>query len=387
MRFRAGSAAAAVVGLLLATAAAGPARADAVRDQQWYLHTLNVAEANRVADGTGMTAAVLDTGVDAAHPDLTGAVLAGIDAYSPGRDGRVDDSPDRHGTSMATMIAGRGHGAGGADGVRGIAPKADILPVTVWPPGSFGLMGENVAYGIRWAVDNGADVICVSGGGASDDNVENAIRYAVTKGVPIVAAIGNTTLAADAYPGFDPEVLGVGSVGRDGTHSPFSIVSPAVGVVAPGADLPGLKKGGGYTTVEGTSASTAIACGVVLLVRQKYPTLSTRQVFDLVKSTATDRGAPGRDNQYGSGIVDPVKALSAPAPASGSAAAAPAPADTGPADTAKPFLRAQTFVGFAVLLAVLGILIAPVVFVWRRIRRRRRTEARRAAPGGIPPAG
>jgi subtilisin family serine protease len=379
-----------VVGVLLSTGVAAPARADAVRDQQWYLDTLNIAEANRIADGAGMTAAVLDSGVDASHPDLAGAVLTGIDAYSPNRDGRVDDNPDQHGTGKAMIVAGRGHGAGGADGIRGIAPKTSILPVLVWPPGSFGLMGDNVAYGIRWAVDNGADVICISGGGSSDEGVGTAIQYAVGSGVPIVASIGNTDRAGAVYPGTDPNVIAVGSVGRDGTHSPFSIATFPIDVVAPGADLPAPKKGGGYTTVDGTSSSTAIVCGVVALIRQKQPTLTPRQIFDLLKSTATDKGPPGHDIEYGWGIVDPVRALTAPAPVTSSAAAAPT--ETGPVVAKKPFFRAQTLVGFAALLLALGVVLAPVVVLVvflrrRRLRHRRRAEATRAGPGGNPPAG
>jgi subtilisin family serine protease len=372
------------MGVILSTAVAVPARADAVRDQQWYLSSLRIAEANRVADGDGVVVAVLDTGVDATQPDLAGAVLPGVDAYTQNRDGRVDDDPDRHGTGIATMIAGRGHGANGADGIRGVAPKANILPAIVWPPGSVGSRPDNVAYAIRWTVDRGADVICIAGGGSSTPELSDAIEYAVGKGVPIVASIGNTDRGSAVYPGFDPNILGVGSVGRDGSHSAFSVAAYSIDFVVPGAAVPAPRAGGGYTTVDGTSASAAILAGIVALIRQKRPHLSTLQIYRLLQATATDKGAPGHDTEYGWGIVDPVKALAAPDPVTSSA---PAPASTfqPPVAEEPSFFRADNLVPLAVATVVWGgglaLIVLLVVFLRRRrIRRRPRAAATQAGP-------
>ncbi|GIJ64507.1 type VII secretion-associated serine protease [Virgisporangium aurantiacum] len=376
------------MGVILSTAVAVPARADAVRDQQWYLGFLRMAEANRIADGSGTTVAVLDSGVDATQPDLAGAVLAGIDSFTSSQDGRTDPDPKRHGTGIAAMSAGRGHGANGADGIRGIAPKANILPATVWPPGSVGSRPDNIAFAIRWAVDSGADVICIAGGGMSDPAQSDAIDYAIGKGVPIVAAIGNIEtrnghdLSLPVSPGTDDGVFGVGSVGRDGSRSPFSVVTVLLDFVVPGDDVPAPKAGGGYTTVEGTSVSAAILAGIVALVRQKRPNLTPPQLYDLLKATATDKGTPGFDSEYGWGVVDPVKALTAPDPVTSTPPAAPA--NPPPAIAEPSFWEGDTIVALAVATVIWGgglaLVVFLIVFLRRRIRRRRREAATRAEP-------
>lgn len=383
------STAAAVMGVILSTAVAVPARADAVRDQQWHLGFLRMAEANRIADGSGMSVAVLDSGVDATHPDLGGAVLAGIDSFTSSQDGRTDPDPERHGTGIAAMAAGRGHGANGADGIRGIAPKANILPATVWPPGSVGSRPDNIAFAIRWAVDSGADVICIAGGGGSDPAQSAAIEYAIGKGVPIVAAIGNIEtrdgrdLSLPVSPGTDEGVFGVGSVGRDGNRSPFSVATVLIDFVVPGDDVPAPKAGGGYTTVKGTSVSAAILAGIVALVRQKRPNLTPPQLYELLKATATDKGAPGFDSEYGWGVVDPVRALTAPDPVASTPQAAP-PEVQPPAIEEPSFWAGDTVIALAVATVIWGgglaLIVFLVVFLRRRVRRRRREAATRAEP-------
>src|SRR5262249_47943668 len=123
-------AAAVAAGLTLATAAGTPAFADGIRTQQWYLSAMKVADAQAAANGGGGVAGpVLDSGVDAPQADLTGNVLKGIDAETDSGDGQHDTV--NHGTNMAAIIAGHGHGPGNADGVLGVAPKAKILPISL----------------------------------------------------------------------------------------------------------------------------------------------------------------------------------------------------------------------------------------------------------------
>jgi type VII secretion-associated serine protease mycosin len=302
---------AAAAGVLLAGAVTTTASADTTRNGQWYLSTLRMAEVHRIAQGEGMTVAVLDTGVDASHPDLAGAVLPGIDAWTVTKDGRSDHG-QRHGTAMAALIAGRGHGTGGADGILGVAPKAQILPVGVWPPDTKGLRGDNVAYGIRWAVGKGAHVICIAGGGTSDNAVVDAIAFARDHGIPVVAAAGNrpedTTMS---FPAYDPVAFGVGAVGRDGNHASYSVTGQALDFVAPGTDIPVPVDGARYRTSSGTSASAAIVAGVIALIRQRHPALSVKQVYNRLRLTAVDKGKPGVDEEYGWGLIEPLAALTA----------------------------------------------------------------------------
>ncbi len=187
--------------LLLATAfsvlpaTTAPAHADTIRARQWGLEALHTDEAWRTTKGAGVTVAVLDTGVDAEHPDLEGSVLPGHDLIGFGA-GRGDRAWARHGTAMAGIIAGHGHGPDGEDGVLGIAPEAEILPVRVILESrdkardkARKSRGTALAQGIRWAADHGADVINLSLGDDSksahpDAGEDAAVQYALAKGSP-----------------------------------------------------------------------------------------------------------------------------------------------------------------------------------------------------------
>lgn len=160
-----------VVGLMAAAIALLPAtaaHADGIRAKQWALEAMHTQEAWQTTKGKGITVAVLDTGVDDEHPDLEGNVLTGKDMVGFGA-GRGDRPWARHGTAMAGIIAGHGHGAGDADGVMGIAPEAKILPVRVILEDGDSARGKArntrgnaLAEGIRWAADHDADVINLS---------------------------------------------------------------------------------------------------------------------------------------------------------------------------------------------------------------------------------
>ncbi|MFJ5031841.1 S8 family serine peptidase, partial [Streptomyces sp. NPDC088560] len=219
---RAAPPAAAAVSLLLAGALAvlpaGAAHADGIRAQQWGLDALHLDEAWQTTRGKGVTVAVLDTGVEADHPDLVGNVLPGQDMIGFGaRQG--DRTWARHGTAMAGIIAGHGHGPGDSAGVMGVAPEAKILPVRViledGDPArtkARTTRGNALADGIRWAADHGADVINLSLGDDSNSahpepSEDEAVQYALKKGVVVVASAGNGGEKGDhisypaAYPG------------------------------------------------------------------------------------------------------------------------------------------------------------------------------------------
>lgn len=206
----------AVTGALI-FAAAPSASADQTRRDQWALGALQAESAWKISKGKGVTVAVIDNGVNAEHQDLQGNVLEGKDFV----DGDNDASPDGedHGTEMASIIAGHGHGAGGADGVMGLAPEAKILPIRVNVDDGSGFADE-----IRYAVDRGATIINISmtlvttqyENSASPADLA-AINYALNKNVLIVAGAGNDGIGPDLpFPANASGVVAVGGVDKSG---------------------------------------------------------------------------------------------------------------------------------------------------------------------------
>ncbi|AWK07812.1 type VII secretion-associated serine protease mycosin [Streptomyces spongiicola] len=301
---------------------AAPAQADGIRARQWALETLHTEEAWRTTKGEGITVAVLDTGVDDRHPDLAGSVLPTKDLIGFGAE-RGDRAWARHGTAMAGIIAGHGHGPGRDEGVLGIAPEARILPVRVILEGADPARskarktrGTALALGIRWAADNGADVINLSLGDDSesahpDAGEDAAVQYALAKGAVVVASAGNGGEKGDhiSYPAAYPGVIAVAAVDRYGTHASFSTRRWYATVSAPGVDVVIADPDRRYYEGWGTSAASAFVSGAVALVRAAHPRLTPAQIKRLLAATA--RGGPknGRDDSTGYGIVDPAAAI------------------------------------------------------------------------------
>ncbi|KIF73651.1 serine protease [Streptomyces sp. 150FB] len=301
-----------------------PAHADGIRDQQWALATMHTDQAWRTTQGKGVTVAVLDTGVDGTHPDLGGQVLPGKDMIGFGaKEG--DRSWARHGTAMAGIIAGHGHGTGNEDGVVGIAPEAQILPVRVILEGTDparakarSSKGGALAAGIRWAADHGADVINLSLGDDSasahpEMGEDDAVQYALAKGAVVVASAGNGGEKGDhiSYPAAYPGVIAVAAVDRYGTHAAFSTSRWYSTVSAPGDDVVIADPDRHYYEGWGTSAAAAFVSGAVALVRSAYPDLTPAQIKQLLIDTARDAPKGGRDDAEGYGLVDPAAALDA----------------------------------------------------------------------------
>lgn len=292
----------AVLAVVLGSAA--PARADNVRDSQWFLAPLKVAQAQRISKGAGVVVAVLDTGVDARHQDLAGAVLAGRQVVQNKPAGNLDTVG--HGTGMAGVIAGRGHGAG--RGVLGIAPQAKIMPIT--PANDTYFVGQ----GIRWAAGHGAKVIVLAFGVDDGEGLRAAVDEAAAADVVLVGTSGNTGDKGNEveFPGAYPQVLTVGAVDRGDQVAAFSNHGPHVDLVAPGVDIPAPAPGDKYVTGTGTSAAAGIVAGAAALIRAEYPDLSAAEVVRRLTDTAIDRGDRGRDDYYGAGRLDLLAALTAP---------------------------------------------------------------------------
>ncbi len=338
------AAASALLTLVLAASCLGfglysapAAQADEWRDKQYWLAESGITKAWEVSKGAGVKVAVIDSGVDAEHPDLLGAVAGGYDASGAGRpDGQqgVGIKPE-HGTLVATMLAGRGHQSASPspspsasptaapsnpapDGIVGVAPEAQILSVSTWL-GSANPSGKSdqdqIPEAVRWAVDNGAKVINISLGSTTPQwpqSWDAAFLYAEQKDVVIVAAAGNRVggnIQVGA-PATIPGVLTVAGLDRQGAASvDASSQGISIGVAAPAENLLGGLPGGGYAEWAGTSGSAPIVSGVAALIRSKWPSMSAEQVINRIVSTAKDAGAPGKDPLYGFGVLNAEAAL------------------------------------------------------------------------------
>ncbi|MFC8015477.1 type VII secretion-associated serine protease mycosin [Streptomyces cinereoruber] len=384
-RARAGAAVllAATFSVLPATTA--PAHADTIRARQWGLEALRTTEAWRTTRGEGITVAVLDTGVDAEHPDLEGSVLPGHDLIGFGA-ARGDRAWAQHGTAMAGIIAGHGHGPDGEDGVLGIAPEAEILPVRVILESSDKARdkarksrGTALAQGIRWAADHGADVINLSLGDDSksahpDAGEDAAVQYALSKGVAVVASAGNGGEKGDhaSYPAAYPGVIAVTAVDRYGTRASFSTRRWYATVSAPGVDIVMAYPDRRYYEGWGTSAAAAFVSGAVALVRAAHPDLTPAQIKTLLIDTARSRPEGGRSDAKGYGTVDPAAAIEAGARLKGgdpkNTAAGYQGRHFGPGPTA-PAEEPRSFGLLAPLLGGLGALLLLTAVVLRRTPR------------------
>nr|WP_308209407.1 type VII secretion-associated serine protease mycosin [Micromonospora sp. RHAY321] len=338
-----------------------------IRGDQWHLRYLNVAQAQTISQGDGIVVAVPDTGVDP-HPDLAGNLLAGVDVVGDGDssgDGRQD--LNSHGTSMAGLIAA--HGRGGNAGALGIAPRAKILPIKSAAADNYG-EPDDLAEAVEYAISNGAQVISISSGGASTPRLIQAVDTALTANIIVVAAAGNLHEGSGiAYPASDPRVIAVGGVDRAGQHAAVSVTGPQIDVVAPAVDIYSTSYDGKYSKGTGTSSATAIVAGAAALIRSKYPYLPAQEVAHRLTATAVDKGPPGRDDEYGYGVIDLVAALTADVPPLGFESAS-APAGGGPTTTAGA--RPGDDDGATARgLATLGVIVAAGA-VWALVVRRRR---------------
>ncbi|MFD6731388.1 type VII secretion-associated serine protease mycosin [Micromonospora aurantiaca] len=392
--------AAGLLSVLLVGAAAQPAVAAPQRAEQWYLDELRIDQVRKLSTGRGVIVGVVDSGVDATHPDIRGRVLPGGRSYGATGDGRADE--DGHGTHMAGIIAATN---AAADGVDGIAPGAKILPIKI-KKGKGRASSQAVSQGIRMAVDGGATVVNVSVGGAAaaSPGEKEAITYALAKDVVVVVSAGNIAKGEKAVtsPANIPGVIAVTGTTRGGAFWSGSVQGPEAAVSAPGDGIFNIGPNHGYGWGDGTSDSAAIVSGVVALIRSKYPDLDAANVINRIIRTARDAGPAGRDPQYGFGRIDPVAALTADVPAvSENPLLGPTPPATGAdqaagddnfdvtryGDQGGPSDQQVAVIAVGAGLVVL-ILLMLTIFLIRNRRRHRAEEAvRHDLADEVPSAG
>jgi subtilisin family serine protease len=316
MRAMRALAAAAVLAVAAAVLLAAPASADNIRDREYWLANYGIEKAWATTRGAGVTIAVIDTGVDGSHPDLTGTVIGGTDVSGVGSpNGQTPIGTDnQHGTMVASLLAGHGHGAG--DGILGVAPEAKILSVSVgFGVGTVG-SDDQIANAVRWSVDHGANIINMSLTRNTLDwptSWDDAFLYAMKKGVIVVAAAGNRGSGTTEVgaPATMPGVVVVAGVDQNGSAS-FDASSQGItlSVAAPSEGLVGAAPGGGYSWA-GTSGATPLVSGVLALIKASHPGLSAGNIINRLTATAT---AKGSTIVYGSGLVNAAAAVTATVP-------------------------------------------------------------------------
>ncbi len=267
--------------------------------EQWHLPKVGAPAAWDLTRGDpGVVIAIVDTGVDLDHPDLVARLDTVNDCDLVDHDYVADDVYG-HGTHVAGIAAATMYnGAGGT----GVAPSCTLLPVRVLDANGLGYTSD-VADGIVWAADHGADVINLSLDTAGwSQYLQEAVVYANMRDAAVFAATGNDS-AVVAYPARLGGAVGVASTDRYDARSSFSNGGAGCDLAAPGTGILSTTIGGAMGLKNGTSMATPIAAGTAALVRVSHPTWSAGQSGRQVMGTALDLGAAGRDDVFGYGRV------------------------------------------------------------------------------------
>lgn len=295
------------------------AATDPYAGNQWYLSRIGVYNAWDITMGSpDIRVAVIDTGVDADHPDLAGQIVAQADTVD--NDDSADDDIG-HGTHVAGIIAAN---ANNGIGVAGVAPGVKLIAVDVFTKSgsdSFAYTTD-VVEGITFAKNNLADVINLSLGSYTDDwSFEEAVNGAVGSGIPVVCAAGNDATGTAHYPSDYEASIGVIATNWNDTIADYSNYGNAKDISAPGGDsesypywdsyIISTYNNGGYVGMTGTSMAAPVVSGVVALMLSANPALSVAQVKGILYATAAELGTPGKDMFYGDGRVDAYYAVAA----------------------------------------------------------------------------
>lgn len=285
---------------------------------EWHLPDVGAPTAWNYATGSGVTIAILDTGVDGSHPDLAAQMVAGWNFYA--NSANTSDS-NGHGTAVAGTAAAA---TNNAVGVASVAGGAKIMPVVIADPSAWAYW-STVAQGITWAADHGARVESLSYQGASaSSTIQSAASYLRSKGGVLFVAAGNTGAIDNTAP--TDLMMVVSAIQQGDTLASFSSYGSFVDISAPGNNIITTAMGGGYWNCWGTSFATPIVAATAALILSERPDFTPSQVDATLKSTATDLGAPGYDIYYGYGDVNATAALQQAA----GAPLAPAPDTTAP---------------------------------------------------------
>jgi hypothetical protein len=267
---------------------------------QYALGKLGVFDIHRRIKGTNIPIAVIDSQIDVKHPDLDGVFADQYDAV-----GGTPEKPHPHGTGMAGAIAAHQR-------LMGIAPAARIFAIHAFSSGAASADSTtyNILKGLDWAASKGVRIINMSFAGPRDPSMERALKNAHDKGIVLIAAAGNAgPKSPPLFPGADPSVIAV--TATDSNDKIFTGANRGryIAVAAPGVDILVPAPDGTYQLTTGTSVSSAEVSGIVALLLERNPNLGPEDIRKILTTSAKHPGTKDRDDDFGSGLVDPSRAI------------------------------------------------------------------------------
>ncbi|ARQ00878.1 S8 family serine peptidase [Pseudorhodoplanes sinuspersici] len=266
---------------------------------QYAVEKLRLPRAHELAQGERVLVAVIDSGIDAKHPEIVGTVA---DSFDPA--GGSGDAHS-HGTGIAGAIVAHAR-------LTGVAPRARILAVRAFDPNGASAEGTtfNILKGLEWATKRGARVINMSFAGPRDPVIGRALAAANKKGIVLIAAAGNSgPKSPPLYPAADLNVIAVTATDTQDHLFPMSNRGNHVAIAAPGVDVLLPTSGGSYQMATGTSFASAYISGIAALLLEREPGLSPDAVRGVLLRTARDLGPKGRDKDFGAGLADAFEAV------------------------------------------------------------------------------
>jgi hypothetical protein len=287
---------------------------------QYAPERLNLPEAHKLATGSRVLVAVIDSGIDASHEDLAGAVVQSFDSAAAAGNGGGGSSTAAskggahpHGTGMAGAIAARRN-------VLGVAPRVGVLAVRAFDPRTHSGEGTtfSIIKGVEWAAENGARVINMSFAGPADPRLADVLDRAAKRGIVLIAAAGNAgPNSPPLFPAADKNVIAVTATDMEDRLYTGANRGNHIAVAAPGVDVLVPAPDGAYQFTTGTSVAAAHVSGVVALLLERNPKLTPAEIRRILTRTAKSLGPRDR---AGAGLVNAYQAV---ANASGREAASP----------------------------------------------------------------
>ncbi|GED66324.1 hypothetical protein BRE01_00260 [Brevibacillus reuszeri] len=268
-------------------------------EYQWNLPLIGMEKSWDISEGSSdVLVAVVDTGVDMKHPEFAGKLVEG---YNILEDNNKPQDDNGHGTHVSGVIAAK---TNNKDGIAGMTWKSKLMPIKAIGADGSG-SAVDIAQGIYWATDHGADVINLSVGNyTSSAALKEACQYAFQKNVILVAASGNDASDQPSYPAAYDEVLSVAAVDHRKERADFSNFGEHLDVSAPGVDIPSTYIYSDYASLSGTSMACPHVAALAALVRSVQPHMKNSEVMDVIRKSAVDLGPPGHDQLYGYGMID-----------------------------------------------------------------------------------
>lgn len=268
---------------------------------QYELAKLKLPQAHALANGDNVLVAVIDSGIDGAHPELAGSIADSFDTLT------TPMKPHAHGTGIAGLIAAHGR-------LLGAAPGARILAIRAFDPNAKGAEGStfNILKGLDWAAEKGARIINMSFAGPNDPAIQRSLAAAARKNIVLIAAAGNAgAKSPPLYPAADANVIAVAATDAEDKLFEASNRGNHIAIAAPGANIMVAIPDGGYEVSSGTSYSAAEVSGIAALMLQRKPDTTPAKLRSILLMTAKDLGPKGRDVMFGAGLADAYGALTA----------------------------------------------------------------------------